>query len=88
MNTASDLSVNHHFCAIISPYPIKQIGNIYIFVISNQKNFIPQILKVVRPFGKSSFILVSWELKYKKLQFWNLRVRAPLIQSFLTMSNR
>ena len=25
MNTTSDLSVNNHLCAIVSPYPIKEI---------------------------------------------------------------
>ena len=36
MNTTSNLSVNHHFCAIISPYPIKQIWK-YLHVFDQQQ---------------------------------------------------
>ena len=41
--------------------------NFYIEVISNSQSLISQILKVVSLLEKKSFILVPWDLKYKRI---------------------
>ena len=66
-DTTSDLSVNHHFCSILSPYQVSKFGSIYMFVISNSKSLIPQSLKVVSPLRKKLIFLVSWAVKYKRI---------------------
>ena len=59
MNTTSDLSVNHNFCAIIGPYPMKQVWKYLHVCDSNRRSFIAQILKVVSSLGKKAHLKIQ-----------------------------
>ena len=52
MKTTSDLNVNHHFCAIISPYPIMQFWK-YLHVCDHQQQEVHSSdFESCKPFGK------------------------------------
>ena len=57
MNITSNLSVNHHFCAIISPYPMKQIWKYLHVHDQQQEEFHSSDFESYKSFAKkSSFI--------------------------------
>ena len=62
LNTTSDLSLNHHFVQSLVHIQLRKFGNNYMFVISNNKSFMPQILKVVSPLGKNLIYFVPRDL--------------------------
>ena len=90
LNNSSDLSVNHHFCSIISPYPSKQIWKYLHVRNQQQQGFNSSNFETCRFLAKKdhfSFSSLGFEIE-KSYDSETSGIQASLIQGFSTISDR